>query len=293
MKKILKWREQNISPSEIKFKKIKLIKEISYPHCGNDVTECLCLYKDKKTNLFIKTERGNFASFQTEVDHLNILHKEKYYLKTPKIIEDGYIKDRKYIVLTKVDGERLSDILKKDSSDKTDYLDMYGKELAVIHGILPDKFEIAKQRSINDIPREEKYIAEKDIDILSYIKYLKENKPDISFDTFIHGDFHYGNIHWKNKNINGVLDWEYSGKGFKEQDIAWAIIVRSNQTFMDNFKDIDDFLNGYKKVGSYNNSYLKWCLINGYCHFYFMNKDNDEYKDKIKELLNESINHVF
>ena len=42
---------------------------------------------------------------------------------------------------------------------------------------------------------------------------------------------------------------------------------------MDNKEDIDDFLNGYKTIGNYDNEKLKWCIINAYCHFYLMNKD--------------------
>ena len=55
-------------------------------------------------------------------------------------------------------------------------------------------FAAAKQRSINDLPKEEKY--QNDSNIIIYINYLKENKPLIKFDTFIHGDFHYANILW-------------------------------------------------------------------------------------------------
>ena len=94
---------------------------------------------------------------------------------------------------------------------------------------------------------------------------------------------------WDNYNITEILDWEYAGLGFKEQHIAWALILRLGQEFMKNEKDWNAFLKGYKSIGKYNENKLKWCLINGMLHFYLMNK-NEIYlknlKDNIQLLLN-------
>lgn len=287
MKIYEKWRELNIDPQDINFKKIKIKKQISFPHCGNDVIECKCEINNSSViNAFVKIERSTKAAFQTEINHLKILIENKYYKKLPKIIEDGEVEDKKYIVLEKIHGHRLSDILLEinDQQLKNDYLVKYGKELAKIHNIPNKLFSDAKQRSINNYPSKEKY-KKFDSTISLYINYLIKEKPEINYDTFIHGDFHYGNILWKNKNISGVLDWEYSGKGFKEQDIAWACILRSTQHFMDTTNDIKCFLEGYSLIGNFDKSKLKWCLINGYCHFYLMNKEEKTYRNKIRNLL--------
>lgn len=234
------------------------------------------------------------ASFQLEVDNINILTTNKYYKKLPSIIEDGYIDDVKYVVLDRVEGNRLSDILLEleNKELKENYLKAYGKELAIIHQIPSKLFNEARQRKINDYPSIEKK-ENFDETILLYYDYLVNNKPTINFNTFIHGDFHYGNIMWEDEKITGVLDWEYSGKGFKEQDIAWACILRSTQHFMDNIDDIKTFLQGYKKIDTFDKENLKWCLINGYCHFYLMNRENEEYKNKLRKLLVEVNNYKF
>ena len=287
MKKYEKWRDLKIDPQEIDFKKIKILNQISFPHCGNDVVECECeIDNGIIINAFIKIERSTKASFQTEVDHLKILSQNKYYEKIPKIIEDGNVKEKKYIVLTKIEGSRLSDIFLeiKNQDLKNEYLIKYGQELAKIHNISAKLFSNAKQRSINDYPSKEKY-KKFDATISKYIDYLIENKPEINYNTFIHGDFHYGNVLWENENISGVLDWEYSGKGFKEQDIAWACILRSTQLFMDNINDINNFLKGYRMIGTYDKNKLKWCFINGYCHFYLLMKDEKEYRKKLRKIL--------
>jgi aminoglycoside phosphotransferase (APT) family kinase protein len=281
-----KWREFKTNIDDIDFKYIKVLEELIYPHCGNDVVECNCLYNGKKVKLFIKIERHNKANFKTEVKHLNLLKENNLYNNIPTVIESGYVLDKKYVVLTKVEGERLSTLLKEVNKEvKEKYLYNYGKELSLIHDISPKEFDISFKRDINDIPKD----VEEELPnlIKDALIWLKGNKPEINNNTFIHGDFHYANVLWKDKDIAGVLDWEYSGRGFKEQDIAWSLILRPSQKFMDNINDINIFLKGYKEKGSYDKDKLKWCYINGLIQFYLMNKSDLEYRNSIINLLNE------
>lgn len=281
-----KWRELSVDPFTIQFDNIKLQKIISYLPAGNDVVECEGFINGEHLNVIIKIERSKVADFVTEASHLKKL-KEHFYLEPiPCVYEEGKINDKTYLVLEKLDGDRLSDIFDQNITleEKHQYLIDYGKALAMIHEIPCDVFDLAKQRIINDFPKKENY-ATIDEFINNYITYLKNNKPEINFDTFIHGDFHYANILWENTNISGILDFEYSGRGFKEQDIAWACVLRPTQHFMDNIEDIKCFLNGYLTIGNFDYEKFKWCLINAYCHFYLMNINNDDYKNKLIKLL--------
>lgn len=290
-KRYEKWRELKTDPSIIQFKFGKLNKILSYLPAGNDVLECEFEINNELIELFLKIERSKVVDFETEVKNLNILKDKKYYEKIPTIIEDGYIENKKYIVLEKKEGNRLSEILetKITEAEKSEYLIKYGKELATIHKINQNDFSYAKLRVINEMPTTE--TSEIPVELLPYIKYLKENNFEKKPSSFIHGDFHYANILWKNKNIEAVLDFEYSGKGLKEQDIAWACILRPNQKFMNKLEDIKDFIKGYRLVNDFDFLKFKWCLINGYCHFYLMNQENEEYKLELINLL-EEINKI-
>lgn len=280
-----KWRESLIDINKIPFSNIKLLKVISYPPAGNDVFECQGYYKEHMIEFFLKSERGEFANFSNEI---KILQNIKTTFPVPKILESGKFRGYTYIATLKINGDKLSYLLKSNlPADKTRHLFEYGKMLAKIHNCNIE-WEKARQRDINDYPKIENH---PDLDEWerSVIDYLIEHKPlKIDYDTFIHGDFHYGNILWKNGKISGILDWEYAGRGFKEQDIAWALILRPEQTFMRNDKDVTDFLKGYKKIGTYNQNKLKWCLINGSMHFYLMNKNkgNENYLNTLKEKIN-------
>ncbi len=286
-KKYKQWRDLILDPFEIKFKKIKLNKIINYFPAGNDVLECECYIDNISSIVVLKIERSKMADFDTEEKNLKLLYKNNYINFIPKVYESGKVQNRKYLILEKIEGNRLSDIVEQKLSkfELQVYLKKYGKMLAKVHKIPIDGFNMAKQRIINDVPKIEDY-PQIDKFIQPYITYLKDNKPVIEMNTFIHGDFHYANVLWKNKEIIGLLDFEYSGKGFKEQDIAWACVLRPNQQFMNNVGDIKAFLTGYLEDGKFDYEKLKWCLINAYCHFYLMNIDDTNYIKQIDLLLN-------
>ena len=279
MTKYKKWRDLEINPKDINTKLGKITKIINYYPAGNDVIECVIENNNEKRNVVLKIERSRVSDFVKEKENINMLQKNKYYEKVPKVLDLVKHQNKNCLFLEKRTGNKLSEIFKKDNSNKEDYLHKYGKELAIIHKIPKDLFKNSYQRDINSIVKTE--IKE----LQPYVRYLSKNYIEANKDTFIHGDFHYGNILWDKGKVSTVLDFEYSGKGFKEQDIAWATVLRPGQKFMDNVNDIKVFLSGYKEELSFNfNKYL-WCLINCYCHFYNMNSNNKEYCAKILELL--------
>ncbi len=282
-----KWRESLIDVNSIDFNNIELKKIISYPPAGNDVFECVGKFNNKPLNFILKSERGKFADFSNEIKILPMVAKK---FPVPKILESGRINELTYIVLSKIDGEKLSDIFKEHPNiDKERYLFTYGQTLAEIHK-LKINWTSAKIRDINTYPNATAEVY-KDLDEWesNLIEFLKKKKPkEMNLNTFIHGDFHYGNILWDDYKITGILDWEYSGMGFKEQDIAWALILRPGQQFMDNIYDVKAFLKGYESVNNYDHKKLYWCLINGMLHFYLMNKSGDSgYLNALKKQINE------
>ena len=274
-----KWRESLINPNEIKFNNnLKLSSIISYPPAGNDVFECIGYYNSKKVCFFLKISRGSFSNI---INEGNILLKLKdNNISVPLVLDYGNYNGYDYIVTKKKYGYKLSNLIKKGHSSM-DYMYNYGLYLAKIHS-LNIKASNAKQRKFNDIV---------DININDYpelkvyYNYLLNNKIESNNDTFIHGDFHYGNLLFKDYNISCVLDFEYSGMGFKEQDIAWTIALRPTQNFLNTKKEIDEFIRGYSSVCNFSYNKFLWCYINASLHFYKMNANNNEYKTRIINIL--------
>ncbi|MBQ8772498.1 MAG: phosphotransferase, partial [Clostridia bacterium] len=104
---------------------------------------------------------------------------------------------------------------------------------------------------------------------------------------FCHGDFHYANILWQDKQISGILDFELSGIGTKEFDIAWAIILRPGQRFLREPQELDEFLRGYSQHGTYNRQYVNYYMVQIYCWFFAIG--NDEYKQLVTQKINQII----
>ena len=119
--------------------------------------------------------------------------------------------------------------------------------------------------------------------------YLIKNKPDKVNECFCHGDFHYANILWRNKKIVAVLDWELSGLGNREFDIAWAIINRSSQSFLKTQAEVDEFIKGYKSLQNCDKNLVEYYMILIYSHFISLDKKNLEYKKFVKQVLKEKL----
>ena len=142
---IKKWRDLTFEPDKIKFKNFKLLNVLSYPHAQNDVIEIEIKMKgDKQTKLaFLKYERSKKANIKEEHNILKHLHDKNLYPNIPTIIEYGIHKDKDYIVLKKLEGDKLSTTFKKE------LLLTYGEELAKIHKIKTKKIDNSMKRKIN------------------------------------------------------------------------------------------------------------------------------------------------
>lgn len=210
--------------------------------------------------VFIKVNRQNGADIKNEIETLN-----KINIPNIPIIID-YDKDMTYRVSIALNGERLSTILKENNNfESLEYLEKYGKKIGEIH-LIRGEFEKVKDRRFFHIPCEE-YFVINDLSHKIY-EYLVKNEPKEINYCFCHGDFHYANILWENKEISGILDFELSGIGSKEFDIAWAIILRNGQTFLKEEIEKETFLKGYQSVNSCNLEYVKYYMILIYTWFY-------------------------
>ena len=277
MKQPDKWKE-TIDPYSIKFNKFKLVEVLGYPHARNDVFYCKGVCQDEKIYCFIKYASTKETDIKREYE--NILRVEHFISVTPKIID--YDKSGKFIVTREIEGERLSYILSQNPEENSmDYMFEYGKALAQIHKIELNCEEV-KHRKFFDIPSEE-YLKENEIAFI--YDYLKDNEPKTINKCFCHGDFHYANILWREKKLVGVLDWELSGIGNKEFDIAWAIINRPSQKFLKTEEEVQEFLRGYERENCCEIEKVKYYMILIYSYFISVDDKNKEYKDFVKAIF--------
>lgn len=265
----------------MKFKNFELLEVLGYPHAGNDVFYARGLYKENEVFVFIKVNRQNGADVKNEVETLNKINLDN----TPIVID--YDDEMTYRVSIALPGERLSVISKQISNNELlNYLKTYGETLAKIH-LINGEFIHVKDRKFFHIPSKE-YFEKQNIDIEIY-NYLVSSKPKEINYCFVHGDFHYANVLWQDKKISGILDFELSGYGNKEFDIAWAITVRPSQEFLKEQQEFESFISGYKKVGECNVEYVKYYMVLIYAWFYEIG--GPKYKDFVATKMYEMINN--
>ena len=275
-----KWREA-IDPFKLKFNNFELLEVLGYPHAGNDVFYARGLYKENEVFVFIKVNRQNGADVKNEVETLNKINLDN----TPIVID--YDDEMTYRVSIALPGERLSVISKQISNHELlNYLKTYGETLAKIH-LINGEFNHVKDRKFFHIPSKE-YFEKQNINIEIY-NYLVSSKPKEINYCFVHGDFHYANVLWQDKKISGILDFELSGCGNKEFDIAWAITVRPSQEFLKERQEFESFISGYKKVGECNVEYVKYYMVLIYAWFYELG--GPKYKDFVATKMYEMINN--
>ena len=272
MKHPEKWRE-TINPFSLKFNKFILKEIIGYPHAGNDVFQAKGIFEEKETEVFIKVKRQLGADIFNEIKTINLLNLPI----TPEIIDFGN-EPIDFIVTKAKTGERLSTILNENSKfSSLEFLFEYGQTLAKLH-LNKESFDKVKERKFFNIP-EKSYFDENNLEFV--YKYLILNKPKNINYCFCHGDFHYANILWNKKHISAILDFELSGIGNKEFDIAWAIILRPEQKFLKTDEELNLFFSGYKSINSFNLEYVKYYMILIYSYFYNFQSNSNEYKSFI------------
>lgn len=275
MKQPDKWRE-TIDPFSIKYKDFKIIDILGYPYAGNDVFYVTVSYKDRIINGYLKIQTKSYSDLENEVEIINSISLDN----KPQILEYG-ISDFKYLLTKEIIGEKLSTILIDNKSLSASCMQEYGIQLAKIHNICGD-FKKVKDRKFFDVPNEEYFI---ELNMQDVYKYLIDNKPNQINYCFCHGDFHYGNLLWKNNLICGILDFELAGIGNKEFDIAWALIRRPNQKIMGRKSEINAFLKGYSKISSCNCEYVKYYMILIYSYFYKTGENDKNYQKFVKKWL--------
>lgn len=266
-----KWRD-TVDPFSLKFDNFQLVEVLGYPHAGNDVFYAKGLFNNKEVFVFIKANRQLGADVENEINVLSQID----FDNTPLIID--FDKQKTCRVSLALEGERLSKILGDNNNmESLDYLNVYGYTLAKLHQLNGD-FKPVKDRKFFHIPTKE-FFVENGL-CLRVREFLLSRVPTNKNLCFCHGDFHYANILWKNKQISGILDFELSGIGIKEFDIAWAIINRPGQKFMKTQQEIDTFLDGYKSLNSLKVESLYYYMIQIYCWFYPLG--DQEYRTFVK-----------
>lgn len=275
MKHPEKWRD-TIDPFTLPYQAFKPLKILGYPHAGNDVFHVEGLHNGNKIRAYIKVARQSGADIRNE---LSVLSQVRSTV-TPSVIE-GCLEGTPFLVTQELPGERLSTIVGENHAlESLSYLEEYGATLARIHA-MDVRAKPVKDRKFFHAPSDALLGALG----LQGLKGLFLSPVEQSGDCFCHGDFHYANVLWEGHRISGILDFELSGYGNKEFDIAWAVFRRPGQNFLRTDAELQAFLNGYRQVGTCDTEVIKAYMAQCYVYFLSICADDAEYCAYVRQWL--------
>ncbi len=272
-----KWRE-GIDPLALPLQNVQIQEILGYPHAANQVFHLRGLCHGQEGYYYLKYAHHPDASFRNEVEIIRLLRSPL----APNVVEyDGL--NYRYTLTEQIEGKRLSVILANAGTENAiDYMYEYGAALAALHQT-KGRFPTAPHRRFHDIP-EAAWCRERNLTEIH--SWLLANQPAQHHTCFVHGDFHYANILWKEGHISGILDFELAGMGNREFDIAWALILRPGQRFMKTDAERDRFLAGYTSVGECDPGLVRYYMVLSYIRF--LKAGDEAYEQYIRNWLRQA-----
>lgn len=86
-----------------------------------------------------------------------------------------------------------------------------------------------------------------------------------------------------------MLDLELAGLGDREYDLAWAIFRRPGQRFMTTEEELQRYLMGYCRRGSFDEGRLTYFLVNDYAWFLGVGAEDQAYTAWVRAWLEKHI----
>ncbi len=273
-----KWRD-GIDPSSLPLQTVTVLEVLGYPHAANQVFYIKGLKDGKEGCYYLKVAHHVDANIRREVEIIRQLDLPLL----PKIAEYDESEYR-YELTEEIEGKRLSVILSEQGTENAlPYMKEMGETLAGLHRIR-GSFSEAPRRRFHDIPPLD-YCQRNGIEHV--YQWLVEHRPEGKNESFVHGDFHYANILWRDEHICGILDFELAGMGDREFDIAWSLILRPGQRFMKTEEERQAFLEGYASLGDYDRQRVEYYMVLIYSRF--MKFDDEPYEQYVRTWMDKAI----
>ena len=271
-----KWRD-TVDPFSLPMQQFTLLEVLGYPHAGNDVFQTRGTWQGRTVEAYIKAARRPDAHILREVQALHFLADARF----PRVIDYG-AGDAPFSVTLALPGKRLSVLKNEDPALSTlPHMAAWGRMLAQIHALRPT-IDDAPHRRFMDAPDAETLQA---LD-LNHLTGRFDHAPGDGARVFCHGDCHYANLLWQGPQISAVLDFELCGMGDRDYDIAWALIRRPGQMFMDTEDEVLAFLEGYNSVAPLDEGRVRFFMAQIYVYFAAMNQSDTAYHAFVRAWLN-------
>lgn len=210
------------------------------------------------SNVYIVETRDDKYVFKINGKEQKRIRESKYieylskYITTPKLIDNGIVDDKNYIIMTFVEGENKFD---EDVNSLTDeQIENIGILLGKLHSLpLIDEdndFWITYLNNTLEKTQDVlKGIFKEDNEVIyNYLKKYINNKIKNNYkNSIVHMDFRIGNLIFNNNEV-GLIDME----GMKNGEYVFDFVKMKRLLSSDQFNKL---LTGYKKIKNVDNDF--------------------------------------
>ena len=193
-------------------------------------------------NKFVIKIEGDFEFAKDLIKHQpEIIRKlQAGGASVPNLIDHGNIEGKNYLLMNRIDGDGLANVwYGLDKSQKENFMSQIVEQLKIFHSIEFENFTISGEvdkkyqkwiaavRDVSDFSRINKNLLEITAkDDVEYVENFYNNKVDIlknvKESVLVHQDIHFENIFYKDNNITGIIDFDWSCQAPREYDL-WII----------------------------------------------------------------------
>lgn len=270
-----RWRE-TCDPFALHYRAFTPTEILGYPHARNDVFHARGLLHGEERTVYIKAARHPDSAIAHEATILSQLRGPEF----PRVLDSGS-SPVPFSVTQELPGQRLS-ILLGDNADMASlsYMEEYGAALARLHRLSPEAPAQADRRFRHKPPEA---LLEKLG--LNPLRRFFDAPPACGKTVFCHGDLHYANVLWDAQHISAILDFELSGYGERDFDVAWALFLRPGQRFLKTAREQQRFLDGYRQLGDFDPAAVRYYMAQAYVYFLEFSGDDSAYCTYIRTWL--------
>jgi aminoglycoside phosphotransferase (APT) family kinase protein len=256
----------------------------------NRVYRCEGMRDGQPISFHLKVSKTRYHSLANEREVM--LRLEKRGFPVPRILWYGEDR-REFLALETQPGAMLRDVLNPSSdlfrvNSQERVLQELGELVARLHTQNLDWTENLRS-ALYGFLGEEDILDER---FQETVLWLESNPPPSKEHVFVHGDLNDANVLVANSEVTAILDWESSGLGWREYELAW--ILRERQHYMNTPESRDSFLRGYTSITHYNDEALRWCEVLNCLHVaYWSRAKSKRYVDfnlsKAKESMQREV----
>ncbi|MBP1989638.1 aminoglycoside phosphotransferase family protein [Paenibacillus eucommiae] len=225
------------------------VKDIRFPRQGH--TSDVGIIKSERGCYILKRTRGDqYCSWLSQEIHvLGCLQETQLPIPSVYQFVEEKDKNQAWALVQFFEGETLRQALmnEKNCDKKHELIFNFGAALSNIHRTPCPKELIGDSIWLDNMLRTAEYnLKHYSVDgTIELLGSLKNNKPQATEYTLIHGDFTIDNVLVCDGKIASIIDW--SGGAFGDPRYDAALAVRPKPNAIETESEIDAFFEGYGK----------------------------------------------